>query len=128
MPRAYANGACRLTRRGDFCPEAELVLWFLSNQNGTKIKRKKFSVEQIVAVLKQAELVRPVKNLIRDCIIFNFYRGQHWLPDWAICGGKDKAAKFMGIKGGAAGATTMAPEQRSQIARQAVAKRWGKPS
>lgn len=42
--------------------------------------------------------------------------------------GKDKAAQAMGRKGGAARAASMTPERRSEIARKAVSKRWGKPS
>lgn len=38
--------------------------------------------------------------------------------------GKDPAAKALGAKGGAARAKLMTPEQRSEIARQAAAKRW----
>jgi len=37
--------------------------------------------------------------------------------------GKDKAAHEMGLKGGAARAKAMMPEQRSGIARKAAAKR-----
>lgn len=40
--------------------------------------------------------------------------------------GKDKAAQEMGRKGGAARAKNMTPEQRSEIARKAAAKRWNK--
>ncbi|MEO6338465.1 MAG: hypothetical protein ABIO39_00380 [Caulobacteraceae bacterium] len=38
--------------------------------------------------------------------------------------GKDPAAKALGAKGGAARAKSMTPEQRSEIARKAAAKRW----
>ena len=38
--------------------------------------------------------------------------------------GKDKAAVELGRKGGAARAAKMTPEQRSEIARKAAAKRW----
>ncbi len=40
------------------------------------MKRKRFSVEQIVAVLKQAELGMPVAHIIRQVGIFEqtFYR------------------------------------------------------
>jgi hypothetical protein len=40
--------------------------------------------------------------------------------------GKDKAAQEMGRKGGAARAKSMTPEQRSEIAKKAAAKRWSK--
>ena len=40
--------------------------------------------------------------------------------------GKDKAAQAMGRKGAAARAKKLTPEQRSEIARKAAAKRWGK--
>ena len=40
--------------------------------------------------------------------------------------GKDKAAQAMGRKGGKARAEAMTPEQRSEIAKAAAAKRWGK--
>lgn len=38
--------------------------------------------------------------------------------------GKDKAAKALGRKGGAARAKKLTKEQRSEIARKAAAKRW----
>ena len=38
--------------------------------------------------------------------------------------GKDKAAQALGRKGGAARAAKLTPEQRSEIARKAAAKRW----
>lgn len=40
--------------------------------------------------------------------------------------GKDAAAASMGRKGGAARAARMTPQERSEAARKAVAKRWGK--
>ncbi|NQW08901.1 MAG: RNA-binding protein [Alphaproteobacteria bacterium] len=40
--------------------------------------------------------------------------------------GKDKAAQAMGRKGGAARAKKLTAEQRSEIARQAAAKRWNR--
>ncbi|MEO5939146.1 MAG: hypothetical protein ABIQ43_09075 [Sphingomonas sp.] len=40
--------------------------------------------------------------------------------------GKDKAAQSMGRRGGAARAASMTPERRSEIAKKAAAKRWGK--
>lgn len=40
--------------------------------------------------------------------------------------GKDPAAKALGAKGGAARAKKLTPEQRSEIAKKAAAKRWGK--
>ena len=40
--------------------------------------------------------------------------------------GKDPAAKALGAKGGAARAKAMAPERRTEIAKAAAAKRWGK--
>ena len=40
--------------------------------------------------------------------------------------GKDKAAVALGRKGGKARAEKMTPERRSEIARKAAAKRWGK--
>ncbi len=40
--------------------------------------------------------------------------------------GKDKAAQALGRKGGKARAEKMSPERRSEIAKKAAAKRWGK--
>jgi hypothetical protein len=40
--------------------------------------------------------------------------------------GKDPAAVAMGKKGGKARADSMTPEQRSEIAKAAAAKRWNK--
>lgn len=38
--------------------------------------------------------------------------------------GKDPAAKALGTKGGKARASKLTPEQRSEIAKKAAAKRW----
>ncbi len=40
--------------------------------------------------------------------------------------GKNKAAVELGRKGGQARAAKMTPEQRSEIARKAAQKRWGR--
>ena len=40
--------------------------------------------------------------------------------------GKDDAAVELGRKGGQARAAKMTPERRSEIARKAAAKRWGR--
>ena len=40
--------------------------------------------------------------------------------------GKDPAAKSLGAKGGRARAAKLSPERRSEIARKAAAKRWGR--
>ena len=40
--------------------------------------------------------------------------------------GKDPAAKALGAKGGKARAAKLTAEQRSEIARKAAAKRWGR--
>ena len=40
--------------------------------------------------------------------------------------GKDKAAQALGRKGGPARAKSLSPERRSEIAKAAAAKRWGK--
>ena len=40
--------------------------------------------------------------------------------------GKDAAAKALGSKGGKARAAKLTPAQRSEIAKKAAAKRWGK--
>ncbi len=40
--------------------------------------------------------------------------------------GKDPAAKALGSKGGKARAAKLTPEQRSEIAKKAAAKRWSK--
>ena len=41
--------------------------------------------------------------------------------------GKDPAAKALGAKGGKARAEKLAPERRSEIARDAAKKRWSTP-
>ena len=49
------------------------------------MKRKRYSVEQIVAILKQAEVGVPVAELIRQAEISEqtFYRWKkHCTPDW----------------------------------------------
>jgi hypothetical protein len=40
--------------------------------------------------------------------------------------GKDKAAQFLGRRGGAARAAKMTPERRAEIARKAAETRWRK--
>lgn len=40
--------------------------------------------------------------------------------------GKDKAAQTLGRKGGRARANSLTKEQRSEIAKKAAQKRWGK--
>ena len=40
--------------------------------------------------------------------------------------GKDPAAKALGKKGGAARAKAMTPERRTEIAKKAATKRWGR--
>lgn len=40
--------------------------------------------------------------------------------------GKDQAAKALGRKGGRARAEAMTPERRTEIARKAASKRWGR--
>jgi len=55
-----------------------LVFWRISRRRngGLAMKKKRFSVEQIVAVLKQAEMGMPVADLIRKVGITEqtFYR------------------------------------------------------
>jgi hypothetical protein len=46
--------------------------------------------------------------------------------DTGAADGKDKAAQALGKKGGAARRDKLSPERRAEIARGAVAKRWGK--
>lgn len=44
----------------------------------------------------------------------------------ALDDGKDKAAQAMGRKGGAARAASLSKKRRSEIAKKAATKRWGK--
>ena len=48
------------------------------------------------------------------------------VDDVAPDDGKDPAAKALGAKGGKARASSMSPEQRSDIARNAALSRWNK--
>ena len=48
------------------------------------------------------------------------------IEDTAEDDGKNKAAVELGRKGGKARAERLTPEQRTEIARKAAAKRWGK--
>lgn len=50
------------------------------------MKRKRFSVEQIVAILKQAELGLPVADLIRQVGISEqtFYRWKKQYSGWGV--------------------------------------------
>ena len=48
------------------------------------------------------------------------------VEDVAPDDGKDKAAQALGRKGGAARASSMTPERRAEIAKQAASKRWQK--
>ena len=46
--------------------------------------------------------------------------------DFSADDGKDKAAQSLGRRGGKARAKKLTPEQRSEIAKKAAAKRWSK--
>lgn len=48
------------------------------------------------------------------------------IEDEAPDDGKNKAAQELGRKGGKARAEKLSPEQRSDIAKKAAAKRWGR--
>ena len=48
------------------------------------------------------------------------------IDDEIVDDGKDPAAKALGAKGGKARAAKLSPEQRSDIAKKAAAKRWEK--
>ena len=48
--------------------------------------------------------------------------------DFPADDGKDKAAQSLGQRGGRARANALTPKQRSDIARKAASKRWGKPA
>ena len=48
------------------------------------------------------------------------------VADVAPDDGKDPDATALGAKGGKARASSMSPERRAEIAKQAAAKRWGK--
>ena len=50
------------------------------------------------------------------------------IEDTADDDGKNKAAVELGRKGGKARAQKMTPERRSEIAKKAAEKRWGKAS
>ena len=60
-----------------------------------------------------------VGNAVRVMEIATGQREEEFEDD-----GKDPAAKALGAKGGKARAAKLTPEQRSEIARKAAAKRW----
>ena len=60
-----------------------------------------------------------VGNAVRVMEIATGQRDEEFEDD-----GKDPAAKALGAKGGKARAKKLTPEQRSEIARKAAAKRW----
>ena len=62
-----------------------------------------------------------IGNAVRVMEIATGQRDEEFEDD-----GKDPAAKALGAKGGAARAAKLTPEQRSEIARKAAAKRWSK--
>ena len=62
-----------------------------------------------------------VGNAVRVMEIATGQREEEFEDD-----GKDPAAKALGAKGGRARAKKLTPEQRSEIARKAAAKRWAK--
>ena len=64
-----------------------------------------------------------VGNAVQVMRVFTGEAGNELPP---VDDGKDPAAKALGAKGGAARAKAMTPEQRSEIARTAAAKRWRK--
>ena len=63
-----------------------------------------------------------VGNAVRVMEIATGQRDEEYEPD----SGKDKAAAELGRKGGKARAERMTPEQRSEAASKAAAKRWTK--
>ena len=63
-----------------------------------------------------------VSNAVRVMKIATGEAEEEFGPD----DGKDKAAQAMGRKGGKARAEAMTPEQRSEVAKAAAMKRWGK--
>lgn len=70
-------------------------------------------------------LPRPRDPIQLGKLMVDIATGQ--VPD-TIDDGKDAAAASMGRKGGAARAAKMTPEERSEAARKAVAKRWARES
>jgi hypothetical protein len=66
---------------------------------------------------------RPRDPIQLGKFVLDVFTGQ--VPD-TIDDGKDSTAASMGRKGGAARAAKMTPEQRSEAARKAIAKRWNK--
>ncbi|MEP4190467.1 MAG: RNA-binding protein [Sneathiella sp.] len=67
---------------------------------------------------------RPADAIGLAVMIGNIATGE--VDDETPDDGKDPAAKAMGSKGGKARAAKLSPEQRSDIAKKAAAKRWDK--
>ena len=67
---------------------------------------------------------RPADTVGLAVLIGRIATGE--VDDVAPDDGKDPAAKALGAKGGKARASSMSPEQRSDIARNAALSRWNK--
>ena len=63
-----------------------------------------------------------IGNAVRVMEIATGQREEEYEPDT----GKDKAAAELGRRGGKARAERMTPEERTEAARKAAAKRWSK--
>jgi hypothetical protein len=65
---------------------------------------------------------RPVDVIGNAVHVMRVLTGE--IEEAIVDDGKDPAAKALGKKGGAARAKAMTPERRSEIAKEAAAKRW----
>lgn len=75
---------------------------------------------------KPTKKKRPTDVVGNAVRVMEIATGQVEEDQPAEADGKNKAAQELGKKGGAARAASMTPERRSEIARKAAEKRWGK--
>ncbi len=73
--------------------------------------------------MAQKRTPRPRDPVQLGKLMVDIMTGQ--VPD-AVDDGKDEAASVVGRKGAAARASSMTPERRAEIAKEAAAKRWGR--
>lgn len=74
-------------------------------------------------LMAQKRTPRPRDPVQLGKLMVDIMTGQ--VPD-AVDDGKDEAASVVGRKGAAARASSMTPERRAEIAKEAAAKRWGR--
>jgi len=116
-PRTFASGAALVQQR---------QLWSLTDfsaANGLATAQSK--LREFLEARAPERPKRPADVIGNAVHVMKVLTGEAD-DDATVDDGKDPAAKALGAKGGAARAKAMSPERRSEIAKAAAAKRWGR--